>query len=88
MTKVGLIQTTHYENNDKAIENISKLLKKLGIQETEIVCLPEQWLPNNEINNYDKEFVEFKKIAQEYNMTIIPGAFYQERITKFQLIHP
>ena len=36
MTKVGLIQTTHYENNDKAIENISKLLKKLGIQETEV----------------------------------------------------
>ena len=28
MTKVGLIQTTHYENNDKAIENISKLVVK------------------------------------------------------------
>ena len=88
MTKVGLIQTTHYENNDKAIENISKLLKKLGIQETEIVCLPEQWLPNNEINNYDKEFAEFKKIAQEYNMTIIPGAFYQENDNKISINSP
>ena len=88
MTKVGLIQTIHYENNNKAIENISKLLKKLGIQETEIVCLPEQWLPNNEINNYDKEFSEFKKIAQEYNMTIIPGAFYQENDNKISINSP
>jgi len=88
MTKVGLIQTIHYENNNKAIENISKLLKKLGIQETEIVCLPEQWLPNNEINNYDKEFAEFKKIAQEYNMTIIPGAFYQENDNKISINSP
>ena len=30
MTKVGLIQTRSYENNKKGIENISKLLEKLG----------------------------------------------------------
>ena len=56
MTKVGLIQTRSYENNKKGIENVSKLLEKLGRIETEIVCLPEQWLPNNQNENYDKEF--------------------------------
>jgi len=88
MTKVGLIQTSNYENNKKGIENVSKLLKKLGVDETEIVCLPEQWLPNNKINDYDKEFSEFKKISQEYNMTIIPGAFYQEKNNQISINSP
>ena len=88
MTKVGLIQTSNYENNKKGIENVSKLLKKLGIDETEIVCLPEQWLPNNKIDDYDKEFSEFKKISQEYNMTIIPGAFYQEKNNQISINSP
>ena len=61
MTKVGLIQTRSYENNKKGIESISKLLEKLGKIETEIVCLPEQWLVNNQIENYDQEFFKFKK---------------------------
>ena len=88
MTKVGLIQTKSYENNKKGIENISKLLEKLGKAETEIVCLPEQWLPNNHIENYDQEFFEFKKIAKNYSMTIIPGAFYEKNENKVSINSP
>ena len=85
MTSVGLIQTKSYVNNKEGIQNISKLLKNLGNAETEIVCLPEQWLPNNEIKNYDQEFLEFKKISKEYSMTIIPGAFYEKNGTKISI---
>ncbi len=53
------------------------MLKKLGKKETEIVCLPEQWLKNNEISDFDSEFLDFKKIAKDFSMTIIPGAFYE-----------
>ena len=88
MTKVGLIQTRAYENNKKGIENISKLLEKLGKVETEIVCLPEQWLPNNQIENYDQEFFEFKKISKEYSMTVIPGAFYEKKENKISINSP
>ena len=88
MTKVGLIQTRSYENNKKGIENISKLLEKLGKTETEIVCLPEQWLPNNHIENYDQEFFKFKKIAKNYSMTIIPGAFYEKNENKVSINSP
>ena len=88
MTKVGLIQTKSYENNKEAIENISKQLQKLGKVETEIVCLPEQWLPNNQIKNYDHEFLEFKKIAKDYSMTIIPGAFYEKNENKVTINSP
>ena len=88
MTKVGLIQTRSYENNKKGIENVSKLLENLGRVETEIVCLPEQWLPNNQIENYDQEFFEFKKIAKNYSMTIIPGAFYEKNENKVSINSP
>ena len=80
MVKIGLIQTISYSTNQKGIFRVSEMLKKLGKKETEIVCLPEQWLKKNEILDFDSEFSDFKKIAKEFSMTIIPGAFYE--ITK------
>ncbi|MFB5623798.1 MAG: carbon-nitrogen hydrolase family protein [Nitrosopumilus sp.] len=80
MVKLGLVQTKVQSSNQRGIAQVSKILKKLGRQNTDIVCLPEQWLKNNEISDFEKEFLEFKKIAKEFSMTIIPGAFYE--ITK------
>lgn len=81
MVKVGIIQTKTYTTNNEGIKRVSKFLKILGKKKTQIVCLPEQWLKNNEINDFDSEFLELKEIAKKYNMTVIPGAFY-ERIEK------
>ncbi len=78
MVKVGIIQTRTYRTNKEGITRISKFLEKLGKKKTQIVCLPEQWLKNNEINDFDSEFLDFKEIAKKYQMTIIPGAFYQK----------
>ena len=80
MVKLGLIQTITYSTNQKGISRVSETLRKLGRQETDIVCLHEQWLKNNEITDFDSEFSDFKKIAKEFSMTVIPGAFYE--ITK------
>lgn len=77
MVKLGVIQTATCNTNDEGIFRVSKILKKLGRNNAEIVCLPEQWLKNNEISDFNTEFSEFKKIAKEYSMTIIPGAFYE-----------
>ena len=88
MVKLGLIQTTTQSTNEKGIFQASKILKKLGRQNTDIVCLPEQWLKNNEIRNFNTEFSEFKKIAKEYSMTIIPGAFYNKIKNKTVIISP
>ena len=85
MVKLGLIQTASQSTNQKGIFDVVKILKKLGRNNTDIVCLPEQWLKNNEISDFDLEFSEFKKISKEYSMTIIPGAFYE--ITKKQNIN-
>ena len=52
MTKVGLIQTRSYENNKKGIENISKLLEKLGKTETEIVKYRLSYLIKNDLYWY------------------------------------
>ena len=88
MVKLGLVQTVSYSSNQKGISKISEILKKLGKQETEIVCLPEQWLKNNEIKDFDLEFSDFKKIAKEFSMTIIPGAFYEITKKKTSIIAP
>ncbi|MCV0400410.1 MAG: carbon-nitrogen hydrolase family protein [Nitrosopumilus sp.] len=88
MVKIGLIQTRSHSTNQKGISEISKILKKLGRSDTDIVCLPEQWLKNNEIRNPDIEFLEFKKIAKEFAMTIIPGAFYEVTKNRTSIIAP
>jgi len=88
MVKLGLIQTTSCNTNEEGILRVSKILKKLGRNNAEIVCLPEQWLKNNEISDFNLEFSEFKKIAKEYSMTIIPGAFYETENKKTSIISP
>jgi predicted amidohydrolase len=88
MVKVGIIQTISYSTNQKGISRVSEMLRKLGRKETEIVCLPEQWLKKNEILDFDLEFSDFKKIAKEFSMTIIPGAFYEITKRKTSIIAP
>lgn len=79
LTKLGIVQTRTYDSNVMGIVSISKLVEKLGKQETDIICLPEQWLKENKIVDFNVEFSRFKKIAKEYSMTVIPGAFYEKR---------
>ena len=88
MVKLGLIQTALQSTNQKRISNASKILKKLGKKDAEIVCLPEQWLKNNEIKDFDIEFSDLKKIAREYSMTIITGAFYETRKKRTSIVAP
>ena len=88
MTRLGLIQTASQGPNEKRISAVSKILSRLGRKNTEIVCLPEQWLKNNEIADFDAEFSEFKKIAKEYSMTIIPGAFYDVGTDNTSIVAP
>ncbi len=57
MVKVGIIQTRTYSTNKEGIIRVSKFLEELGKKKTKIVCLPEQWLKNNEIYDFDYEFL-------------------------------
>ena len=79
MIKLGLVQTVSYPSDKIALKRISSLLENLGKKETDIVCLPEQWLKDNRISDFDSVFKTFKIIAKNYSMTIIPGAFYQQK---------
>ncbi len=88
MIKLGLVQTRTHDSNEIGIATISKLVEKLGRHETDIICLPEQWLKENKITNFDIEFSRFKKIAKEYSMTIIPGAFYEKRKNRYVISSP
>lgn len=78
MIKLGIVQTSSYESNETAIDRVSKLLLKLAKKEADIICLPEQWLAQNKLADFDAQFSVFRKITKEYSMTIIPGAFYEK----------
>lgn len=88
MVKLGMIQTVSYQNNQKGISRVSRILRDVGKKETDIVCLPEQWLKENTISNFDSEFSEFKKIAKDFSMTVIPGAFYENNKKNTSIISP
>jgi predicted amidohydrolase len=78
MVKIGIIQTASYRNNQEGLSSVSKLLRNMGKKGTKLVCLPEQWLKDNQISDFDREFSDFKDIAMDFAMTIIPGAFYNK----------
>jgi len=88
MVKLGLIQTVSYSSNESALKKVSHSLKILGRKEIDIVTLPEQWLKNNRISDFEQEFDSFKKIARDFSMTIIPGAFYQRKKSRFIISAP
>jgi predicted amidohydrolase len=64
------------------------MLIEAAKSETDIVCLPEQWQKENKFDDFDVEFAQLKKIAREYAMTIIPGAFYQKKKKGFVISAP
>ena len=64
MVKLGLIQTKSYSSNHEGIKSVSRLLISQGKKESDVICLPEQWLKDNRISNVEEEFSEFKKIAK------------------------
>ncbi|MGQ0772660.1 MAG: carbon-nitrogen hydrolase family protein [Nitrososphaerota archaeon] len=78
MIKIGIVQTTSYDSNEAAIDQVSKVLLRLARKETDIVCLPEQWLAQNRLADFDAQFSAFRRISKDYSMTIIPGAFYEK----------
>jgi len=79
MVKVGIVQTESYSSDSHAIEKVSGQIEGLAKKETDIICLPEQWLKNNEIGDFDRTFGIFKRISRNYHATIVPGAFYHRQ---------
>jgi len=79
VVKVGIVQTQSYSSDSQAIERVSRRIEGLARKETDIICLPEQWLRNNEIGDFDRAFGAFRRISKDYRATIIPGAFYHRQ---------
>jgi predicted amidohydrolase len=88
LVRLGILQTRSYPTNQKGIDEVSKMLIGAAKSETDIICLPEQWQKENKFVDFDVEFAQLKKIAREYAMTIIPGAFYQKKKKGFVISAP
>ncbi|MBV9178383.1 MAG: carbon-nitrogen hydrolase family protein [Nitrososphaeraceae archaeon] len=76
MQRIALVQVHVQNNKDKAVEHALKLLRKVGLSDSDIVCLPELWY-SRIVTNFETEFDKIIDIAKEYSMVIIPGAFIE-----------
>src|SRR5215831_8134959 len=76
MLKVALVQIHLHHNKTNAVKQALKLLRKVGLSDSDIVCLPELWYTKI-VTNFEKEFDKIIEAAKEYNMIIIPGAFIE-----------
>ena len=77
MLRIAVVQIHSHNNKAKAIEHMLKLLTKVGLSDSDIVCLPELWYTKI-VTNFEIEFDKIIDIAKEYNMAIIPGAFIEK----------
>jgi omega-amidase len=79
--RIALIQIHLQNNKTKAVEHALKLLEKVGLSDSDIVCLPELWY-SRIVTNFETEFHKIIDVAKEYNMVIIPGAFVERSSNK------
>ena len=75
MLRIALVQIHLHNNKAKAVEHSLKLLKKVGLHDSDIACLPELWYTKI-VQNFEMDF-KIIDVAKEYNMVIIPGAFVE-----------
>ncbi|MEM3063901.1 MAG: carbon-nitrogen hydrolase family protein [Candidatus Nitrosotenuis sp.] len=88
MIKAGIIQTRQYRSNAEAMTEVSRIMLKLAKNETDIVCLPEQWLKDNTVLDFGAQFSDFAKISKDYSMSIVPGAFYEKNGDNYRITAP
>ena len=53
--RIALVQINLYNNKAKPVEYVLKLLQKLGLSDSDIVCLPELWYAKV-VKNFETEF--------------------------------
>lgn len=64
------------------------MLDRLGRSEVDVVCFPEQWLAQNKIDDFEATLAPLARLAKQYSMCIIPGAFYTKSGTKQTISAP
>jgi omega-amidase len=74
--RIALVQVPLQNNKAKAVEHTLKLLNKVRLSDSDIVCLPELWYTKI-VKNFETEFDKIIDVAKECNMVIIPGAFVE-----------
>ena len=62
---------------EETIFHAVKLAKKAAEKETDIICLPEHWLPEKVIPTPMSPLPGLQSLAEEYGVAVVGGAFYE-----------
>lgn len=76
MVRIALIQLRSLKTPAESIEHATKMLRKAGALEPDIVSLPELWYPKI-VHNFEEEFKHIINLSRQQNMIIISGAFHE-----------
>ncbi len=85
--KVACIQPKIKKDRTECYNEIEKILKDLSekVQNCEIVCLPEKWVPFHKIFSKNiqtergSDYIAIQNFAKKYNIKIISGAIWEQR---------
>ena len=78
MLRIAPVQIHLQNNKAKAVEHALKLLKKAGLSDSDIVCLPELWYTKI-VTNFETEFDKIIDLAKEYNIDHNSRGFYGKK---------
>ena len=72
----------------QTIDHMIGLLAKAARQGPDLICLPEHWLPEQNIPAEISPITELQRIAEEYSVAIVGGAFYEKVKGRVRLSSP
>jgi predicted amidohydrolase len=72
----------------RTIEQGIRLAQKAAEKETDVICLPEHWLPEKTIPTPVDPIPGFQALAEEYGIVLAAGAFYEKVKGRIRLSCP
>lgn len=72
----------------KTIDRAISLLTKAAEKEVDLVCLPEHWLPEKTIPAPTNPLPKLQKLAEQYSVALVAGAFYEKVDGRVRLSSP
>jgi predicted amidohydrolase len=72
----------------KTIQQANKLIDRAARNEPDLICLPEHWLPEQQIPTPINPIPILQNIAREHGIDIVGGAFYEQVHNTVRLSSP
>src|SRR5207249_12174867 len=89
LVRAAAVQVKPIETSvKKTILQAVRLARRAAERGAEIICLPEHWLPVQQIPTPVDPLPGLQSLAQEYGVALVGGAFYEKAKGQTRLSSP